>query len=187
MRLAVVAALVTLTCGCSVVDNAVDRTEMEVEGVRLYISGLITSRTPANFENLLDENPQLRVVVPLDMAGTVDEAATYRMGDVIRASGLDTHLVAGSEIYSGGVSLFLAGNRRTMEQGAIVGVHSWADGFGEGSDYPRDAYEHVMNVEYTQDMLGSDAFYWFTLQAAPSDGIHIMTRAEMQRFGMLKQ
>jgi hypothetical protein len=33
--------------------------------------------------------------------------------------------------------------------------------------------------------LGSDAFYWFTLQAAPFDGVYLMNRGDMIRFGLI--
>lgn len=170
---------------CAIADNAVDRARFEVLGTRLTMAGEITSHTPATFSRLLAENPQLTTVVMTDMPGSLDDEAVIRMGYQLRDAGLDTHLLARSEIYSGAVDLFLAGNRRTMEPGAVIGVHSWADGFGEGAAYPRDAREHRSNVAYTRDMLGSADFYWFTLQAAPSDGIHEMTRAEIARFGLL--
>ena len=101
-----------LLVGCAVADNAVDRMTVQLDGPRMVLSGEITSRTPAHFIAALNENPQVEVIVPFDMAGSVDEMAVYRMGDAIRTRGLDTHLTAQSEIYSGAVNLFLAGNRR---------------------------------------------------------------------------
>jgi hypothetical protein len=188
MRLrAVLFGLALAMLGCAVADNAVDRMTVRLDGPRMVLSGQITSRTPRSFLAALNDNPQVKVIVPFDMSGSVDEMAVYRMGDAIRARGLDTHLTAQSEIYSGAVNLFLAGNRRTIERGAVMGVHSWADGFGEGSSYPRGAREHEGNVAYTRAMLGSDAFYWFTLQAAPSDGIRVLTQAEIADFGLVTE
>lgn len=172
---------------CATLDNAVDRTALTVDGTRLLMAGEITSRTPENFEAVLSANPQITTVVPQVMQGSLDDTAVLRMGYALRARGLDTHLTARSEIYSGAVDLFLAGNRRTMQRGAVIGVHSWADGFGEGADYGRNRAEHRSNVAYTRDMLGSAAFYWFTLQAAPSSEIHEMTPAEISRFGVLTE
>ncbi len=172
---------------CAIADNAVDRTRMEVAGTRLYLSGEITSQTPRNFEALLDGAPQVRAIVPRVMAGSLDDQAVLRMGYLIRERGLNTHLEARSEIYSGAVDLFLAGNARTMQPGAVIAVHSWADGFGEGASYAADAPEHRANAAYVRDMLGSDAFYWFTLAAAPSDGIHEMTPGEIARYGLLTE
>ena len=157
---------------------------MEVRGAQLFVAGEITSRTPANFETVLAANPQIKTIVLTRMSGALDDAAVIRMGYLLRGKGLDTALTPESEIYSGAVDLFLAGNRRRVAQGAVIGVHAWADGFGEGTDYAPDAPEHRANAQYTADMLGSDAFYWFTLRAAPSDGIHVMTREEIARFGL---
>jgi hypothetical protein len=184
IRRAFIAGILLLGA-CAIADNAVDRTTLKVDGTRLLMSGEITSQTPANFERVLNENPQVRTIVQTDMAGSLDDEAVLEMGYLLRQRGLNTHLTARSEIYSGAVDLFLAGRQRTMQRGAVIGVHSWADGFGEGADYPRDAREHRGNVAYTRAMLGSAAFYWFTLQAAPSDGIHEMTQAEIARFGLL--
>lgn len=177
--------LVAGLAACALAENAVDRTTLEVRGDQVRMAGVITSRTPANFVQMLDENPQVRTVVERVMEGSLDDQATIDIGYIIRARGLATHLEADSEIYSGAVDLFLAGNRRTMARGAVIGVHSWADGFGEGADYPRDAPEHRLNRRYIADMLGSEAFYWFTLAAAPSDGLHVMTEGEIDRFGLL--
>lgn len=187
MRLAGLFGLIVFALGCAVAGNAVDRTTIAVDGRQLFLNGVITSRTPANFEAAIEAHPAVKTVVLQDMPGSLDAGADHRIGEVIRAKGLHTHLTARSEIYSGAVSVFLGGNRRTADRGAVIGVHSWADGFGEGSSYPRDAWEHEGNAAYTRAMLGSDAFYWFTLQAAPSDGIHVMTKAEIARFGLLKQ
>ena len=188
MRLfSALAVAAVLLWGCAIADNAVDRTEIEVRGAELYLSGEMTSRTPANFIAALNANPQVTTIVQTYMPGSLDDEAVLRMGYALRDRGLNTHLTAQSEIYSGAVDLFLAGRERTMERGAVIGVHAWADGFGEATDYPRGAPEHQSTVAYTQEMLGSDAFYWFTLQAAPSDGIHEMTAAEIARFGLLTQ
>ena len=72
-----------------------------------------------------------------------------------------------------------------MARGASIGVHSWRNGYREGSSYPPSSSEHDLTRDYIADMLGNDAFYWFTLQAAPSDEIHEMTAAEIARFGLL--
>ena len=170
---------------CTIAGNAVDRATFQVEGTELFLSGEITSRTPANFREVLEENPQITTIVQTFMPGSLDDRAVIAMGYLIRERGINTHLTASSEIYSGAVDLFLSGRQRSMQRGAIIGVHSWTDGLGEGTSYPRDAPEHRNNVAYVRDMLGSSDFYWFTLQAAPSDEIHEMTAAEIARFGLL--
>ncbi len=180
-------ALVTWMSACGVIENASDGTQMTVRSDQLILSGTITSRTPANFRRLLADNPQVRTLVQTQVDGSVDGAATIDMGYLVRARGMGTHLRSDSIVDSGGVDLFLAGRMRTMERGASIGVHSWRNGYREGSSYPRGSSEHDVTRNYIISMLGSDAFYWFTLQAAPSSGIHEMTSAEIARFGLLTQ
>ncbi|MGJ8628358.1 MAG: alpha/beta hydrolase [Sulfitobacter sp.] len=178
-----VAVLAITSCG--LVLDATSKTEFDVQGEQLLMAGIITSRTPARFEEIIAANPQITTIVETSVDGSVDDEAMIAMAYRVRELGLNTHLKADSEIYSGGVDLFLAGVNRTMQRGAVIGVHSWADGFRDGIEYPRDSPEHALNRDYIEDMLGDDAFYWFTLQAAPANGIHLMTDAEIRRFGLL--
>ena len=114
MRLFAILALCGALLACAIADNAVDRTTMEVRGAQLFVAGEITSRTPANFETVLAANPQITTVVLTRMSGALDDAAVIRMGYLLRGKGLDTALTPESEIYSGAVDLFLAGNRRRV-------------------------------------------------------------------------
>ena len=102
-----------------------------------------------------------------------------------RANGLNTHLTASSEVASGGTDFFLAGVNRSMDEGAKIGVHSWSDGINEAKDYSRDAPEHEANRKYIEDMLGDDAFYWFTIYAAPAADIYYMTLDEVVQYGLV--
>ncbi len=165
--------------------NSVTTTEFHVEGDRLYMSGEINAKTLDQFEQLFAENPGLTTLVELDVPGSVDDDTMIGLAYRVRELGLNTHLTAQSEIRSGGVDLFLAGARRTMQKGAKIGVHSWSDGQREAWEYPRDAPEHEMNRRYVEDMLGSDAFYWFTIYAARADEIHLMSPQEIRKFGLL--
>ncbi len=160
-------------------------TAFSVEGDDLRMSGLINRKTLEQFEAVLADNPQVRRLVELKVMGSVDDDTMIRLAYRVRQLGLDTHLTAESEIYSGGVDLFLAGVRRTAEPGAVIGVHSWSDGFRDAADYPRDAPEHEMNRKYVEDMLGADDFYWFTIHAAPAGEIHVMSAEEIAQYGLL--
>ena len=180
------AALLALL-GCVAAFAPAEPNVYRVDGSRLFMSGEINHRTPGSFERVIAENPQVEVVVLMDMPGSVDEEAVHETGYFIRQQGLDTHLTPQSEIYSGAVDLFLAGRERTMTCCAVIGVHDWEDDEGSGSELPRDAWEHDANVAYFERMLGSDAFYWFTLQVASPDEIHVMTPQEIARFGVLTE
>ena len=193
--MAKVAALLTLPLaamalvGCEQLSvaalNQMTTTEFAVRGDKLMMQGEINSKTLTQFEDVIAENPNIRTLVELNVPGSLDDDTMIALAYRVRELGLNTHLTATSEIYSGGVDLFLAGVNRTMENGAKIGVHSWSDGSKEAKDYPRDAPEHEQNRLYIERMLGDDAFYWFTIYAAPADDIYVMTDAEIRQYGLL--
>ncbi len=165
--------------------NLVEVTKFSVEGDRLVMNGEINSKTYGQFETIMAENPQIKVLVEQDVPGSLDDDTMIRLAYRVRELGLNTHLQADSQIYSGGVDLFLAGVQRTMQSGAVIGVHSWSDGVREAADYPRDAPEHEQNRKYIEDMLGGDEFYWFTIYAAPADDILVMTGEQIVEYGLV--
>ncbi|MEJ8562946.1 alpha/beta hydrolase [Yoonia sp. GPGPB17] len=167
--------------------NLVETTKFRVEGTQLFMEGEINSKTLGQFEEIYAANPQIETLVELNVPGSIDDDTMIALAYRVRELGLNTHLTDTSEIYSGGVDLFLAGVERTMEPAAIVGVHSWSDGFKDAADFPRHAPEHEQNRLYIERMLGDDAFYWFTIYAAPADDIYVMTEEEIRQYGLLTQ
>jgi hypothetical protein len=182
-------ALCGLVSGCDHVVltglNQLQLTEFSVRGSRLFMSGTITRKTLDHFDETFARHPGIETLVPLEVRGSIDDETMLALAYRVRELGLDTHLTAQSEIYSGGVDLFLAGVKRSMETGAVIGVHSWRDMNKDAADYPRDAPEHEPNRKYIEDMLGHDGFYWFTIYAAPAEDIHIMTSEEIARYGLI--
>ncbi len=164
--------------------NTVELTEFTVNGDTLLMNGEINSKTLSQFNAIYADNPGIKTLVKLDVPGSLDDDTMIALAYRVRALGLNTHLRAYSKVHSGGVDLFLAGVKRTIEPGAEIGVHAWSDASKEATDYPRNAPEHEQNRRYIEDMLGSDRFYWFTIYAAPADSIHIMSQDEIRRFGL---
>lgn len=164
-----------------------DPTEFTVQGDVVILNGEITSDTLDQFEDVMDDNPQITTLREGVVSGSCDDETMIALSYLVRDMGLDTELLSDSEVYSGGTDLFLAGVNRRMEQGAIIGVHSWSDGTNDAIDFPRASPEHEMNRRYIEDMLGDDAFYWFTIEAAPAAGMHNMTAAEIEKYGLLTE
>jgi len=160
-------------------------TRFQVVDDALYVRGEINALSLGQFNEVITAFPWVRTLILEDISGSSDDETNVKLGYRIRSLGLATHVPPGAEIYSGGVDLFLAGVTRTIGEGAVLGVHSWSDGIHDGSQYPKDAPEHDEVKRYTEDMLGDDRFYWFTLSAAPSDGIHVMTKEEIRDYGLL--
>ena len=181
--------LMLVLLGCDVATdsalNSQEITEFEVDGTALIMNGEINSQTLDQFEEIMAENPQITVLIEEDVPGSLDDDTMIALGYRVRELGLNTHLRADSDISSGGVDLFLAGVERSMERGASLGVHSWSDGVNDASDFPKTSPEHDLNKDYIEDMLGSDAFYWFTIYAAPADDIYTMTDDEVVSYGLL--
>jgi len=167
------------------VQNQFELTEFEVRDDKLLMSKVINSQTLKQFEEIIAENPNITTLVELEVEGSMDDDTMIALSYRVRELGLNTYLTSTSEIYSGGVDLFLAGVERTMEPGAIIGVHSWSDGVQDAKDFPKDAPEHEQNRAYIEQMLGDDSFYWFTIYAAPADEMYVMTVEEIAEYGLV--
>lgn len=163
------------------------RVGFAVVNERLLIHGKVTRRTLQEFSVVMEQNPQIATLVLQDMPGTGDAAATIALGYDVRARGLGTALQSDSTISAGAVALFLAGTQRRMVEGAQIGVTSWSDGGVTGRELLRDDPAHTSRRQYVLDMLGSDGFYWFALQAAPENEIHKMTAQEIVHYGLLTE
>lgn len=170
------------------------QTRVAAQGNALYVLGTLDGGTPALLEGALDAAPEIDTLVFTANGGSVDDDATLSLGRRLRERGIRTKVVSDGVIASGGVSLFLSGTHREVERGAKIGVHSWqhcwgdADGQEPGCrqamDHPRDDPGHALHGDYTDAMLGSRDFYWFAIEASPSDSIHWMTDEEIERFGL---
>ncbi|MGB6128546.1 MAG: hypothetical protein WBG30_07340 [Psychrilyobacter sp.] len=161
-------------------------TKFRVDGDKLYMTGLISSLTPGQLKKLIDENPEIKTIVLEHIDGSLDDASNFPMGKYVREKGLNTYLNSDSEVSSGGTDFFLSGVNRTIEEGAYLGVHSW-EGMGDGDpieakDIPKEDPQHRANAEYINYMLGSEDFYWYTIYAAPADGMHQMTKDEILKY-----
>ena len=154
----------------------------QVDGTTAVLTGDLTSNAPKKIERLLAENPNLEWIEMLYCPGSLDDEAVMEAGRLLRASGVNTIVPVDGEIYSGGVDLFTAGVRRIVLDGGIVGVHSWKAGSMEGAELSEDDPEHEMYLLYYADMGIPEEFYWFTLQAAPSSGMHDRSREELEQY-----
>lgn len=161
-------------------------TKFRVDGDKLYMTGLISHLTPDQLKKIIDENPQIKTIVLEHINGSLDDDSNFPMGKYVREKGLNTYLKSDSKVSSGGTDFFLSGVNRTMEEGAYIGVHSW-EGMGEGGiveakNIPKEDLQHRANAEYVNYMLGSEDFYWYTIYAAPADGMHQMTKDEILKY-----
>lgn len=159
-----------------------DRLFLDVRDDLLFVKGVVNGDSERETVALLNGAPSVRTIVLTMVLGSADDETNVALGRSLRNAGLSTYLPAAGLVASGGTDLFLSGTRRIVERGALVGVHSWASPFGDGDEVPRDDPRHRLYLDYYRDMGIPEAFYWFTLEAAPPDSIHWMTEAEMATY-----
>ncbi len=162
-----------------------DRFNLRVEGPVAYAYGGTDSESFADVLEQLNANPQLETIVLRNVAGTTDLRVNSRIAELIRARGIDTHLERTSYIASGGVDLFLAGEERSMECGARIGVHSWAS--EDGSEPRTLGYDPLEDrMEAFHDRLGvADGFYSFARDAAPHSSLYFLTTDDIATYDLL--
>ena len=172
--------------GCRAFGLDYDPAVFTVEEDRAMMEGVIDGTTPERVEQLIEDYPNVTTIVLQQVDGSADDEANLVASRIVRQHGFATHVPADGEIASGGVDFFLAGRTRTVEDGARLGVHSWAAGFGEtGADLPKDDPQHQLYLDYYEEMGSPADFYWFTLEAAPAECIHWMTASEIAQYGMV--
>ncbi|WP_374529155.1 alpha/beta hydrolase [Novosphingobium sp.] len=150
---------------------------------RAALVDVTDTSSPAQFEAMLRAYPGISLIEMIDCPGTEDDRANLKLGRMIHARGLSTHVPDGGSVRSGGVELFLAGKSRIADPGAEFAVHSWADEDGlEARDYPADAPENRAYIAYYRDMGMSEPearnFYAMT-NSVPNDDARWLTAADM--------
>ncbi|MEW8044852.1 MAG: hypothetical protein AB2805_00050 [Candidatus Thiodiazotropha sp.] len=184
-----------ITGGTSQVEIDGERAYLDTEfqlGENLRLSGGLGTRAYNQIFDLVSDHPEVTTIVEGTILGSIHDDINMQTGRLIRKSGLSTHLTSTSDIASGAVDLFCSGNQRTMEEGAMFGVHSWSDSENgiEAADLPADSPLHNAQITYFNEMLGGPIgkdFYFFTIYAAPADDIYLMSRAEIASFGIITE
>lgn len=168
---------------CFIVDN--NKAEM---------NGVIGGNIEAKVKQLIDEYPDVKTIVLDQVPGSEDDESNLAAALMVYKAKLNTEVLSTSSIASGGVDFFLAGNKRVIAQGAEIGVHSWAteDDNGnviQGADVPKDDPVHQSYIKFYQDINHPNAseFYFYTLNAATADDIHIMSSAEIEQWQMARE
>lgn len=156
----------------------------ELDGNRAVVRGDLGSTTFDQMTHLIENHPEVDTLLLQDVPGSVNDEINVQTGRLIREAGFTTIIPSDGLAASGGVDLFAAGVERIAEAGAQVGIHSWCctDDNTPAADLPRDDPQHADQLDYFTMMLGADLgpeFYFQTLNAAPFDGIHFMTDAEL--------
>jgi hypothetical protein len=160
-----------------------------IDETRAVMRGVTDARTPAQFSAMLRDHPQIATLEMADCPGTDDDGANLRLGRMIHARGITTHVPGNGWVASGAVELFLAGVRRSAEPGARFAVHSWEDYEGHGpSDFAPDAPQNRAYLDYYRAVGMSEsearAFYAMT-NATPFSRPQYLSVDDLARFARL--
>lgn len=157
-----------------------------IDATRAALVDMTDGQSPAQFAAMLRAFPGIAVLEMVDCPGTEEDRANLRLGRMIRARGIATHVPRGGSVRSGAVELFLAGARRVAEPGAEFAVHAWADDSGrEPGDYPADAPENRAYLDYYREMglsAGEASAFYAMTNSVPNADARWLTAADMGRW-----
>ena len=151
-----------------------------------FINGDLGTSTYIQISDLIQNHPEVKTLVLQQISGSINDAINMHTGRLVRSAQLTTIIPAGGDVNSGGVDLFAAGFERKYEQGGKVGVHSWCCVGGKPADkLSKEDSAHDAQLTYFRDILGKELgpeFYFFTLDAASFETVHVMNQAELEQY-----
>ena len=150
-----------------------------------HMYGVIGEGIVKKITELTANYPAVKTIIMMNVPGSEDDESNLTAAKMVYDKGLNTAVTSTSMIASGGVDFFLAGNKRTLAEGAKLGVHSWGGDDGlVATELPRDHAEHKPYIAFYEHIkLAEPAeFYFFTLNAAPASSIHFMTQDELVKW-----
>ena len=159
----------------------------KARGNKLYMNGTIAGNTPKRLKKALRRNRRIKTVVMQCVPGSKNDKANLKAARMVRARGINTHIADGGMVASGGTDFFLSGVERTIGDDVYIGVHAWGTDEDEptADKFPKNHPDHKKYLKYYRAMGIPAAFYWFTLRAAPADGMHNMTDAELEKYKII--
>lgn len=178
---------VFLICGCTSLSSEENPLSIEIKNNVMVASGVVDSTTPEVLGSAIEQNPDIKTLVLQSVPGSADDISNLAVARKVRKANMTTIVPSNGLVASGGTDLFLAGAKRIIEQGACIGVHSWAAGdlfnVKSAREFPKNDTEHDKYLDYYKEMKVDPAFYWFTLDAADYDAMYWMSVANLNRFG----
>ena len=153
------------------------------------MNGTIGSNTPQHWDNFVAAFPDVNTLIMGNCPGSENDEANLVASRKMRTQNITIHLPSDAVIASGAVDMYLAGTTRTRESGSKIGVHSWSDGNNDATAFEVGHANHQPYIEYYKEMgfsqADAEAFYYFTINAAPANDVHWMTDAEIEQYKLL--
>lgn len=164
-----------------------DMSTFEIKDDKAYMSGIISEDTIRQVKELTQYYPEVKTIVMTSVEGSIDDTSNLIASRHIRKSELNTYIAADGMIASGGTDFFCAGIKRTVIEGAEIGVHSWGgEDVSNAALLPRDDKSHQPYIKYYKEMKlpQPENFYFFTIESADAENIYNMTSEEIKKYGI---
>ena len=156
---------------------------------KIILNGEINISAFKKFTQLAEQYPTVKKIEIINCLGSINDEVNLELAGYIHDNKYDIHLLDNGSVASGGTDLFLAGHERTMGNNTKIGVHSWAGLRKTATDFPRGHKKHQLYINYYKAIGFSpkqaEDFYYFTINAAPADSMHYMTKNEIRNFNLL--
>ena len=159
--------------------SGIGASKISVKGDEAFLSGDLGTITYRQIQQLISDHPEVKTLVLTQISGSVNDGVNIHTARLVREAGFNTKVLSDSDIASGGVDLFCAGNKRIVEQGAKIGIHSWCC-YNDltAVELPKDHPAHEAQINFFTMALGPKIgpdFYFHTLTAASFEDVHWMS------------
>jgi len=132
------------------------------------------------------------------IGGSADDDINMYTGLLIHSQAMTTVVSPTGSVFSGGTDLFAAGKVRILntadankpiEASQQIGVHSWGQGDKTAKDFPYTDKSHRKQATYFNTVMGEKGvdFYLFTLDSAPVDGEHWVTKSDSEKYNFINK
>lgn len=161
-----------------------------IEGDIASMNGDISADTIRQVKKLIKDYPEVKTIKMIYVGGSIDDESNLIASKLVREAGLNTYVAKDGHIASGGTDFFCAGVKRKAEEGAKIGVHSWAGGdITNAALLPKDDENHKKYIDYYKEMSMPDpeGFYFFTINAAVANDMYYMSMDELVKFGLVTE
>ncbi len=160
--------------------------KLVINGNKATLSGTLGASTYIQIQKMINTT-SVDTLILSKIDGSDNDAINMHTGRLIRDAEFVTLIPKDGDVNSGGVDLFAAGTLRIYEAGGKVGVHSWCctDDGKDAGQLSKDDKAHGAQLTYFREMLGAEKgpeFYFYTINAAPANSIHLMSVADMAKY-----
>jgi hypothetical protein len=195
--LILITTTLSICIGCSRLPVGLEQLEQQLifklseDKQAIVLDGVINSSAYREFKKLTVQYPEIKTLRIVTCEGSINDEVNLKLAKYIYKQEFYIHLMANGLIASGGTDLFLAGRKRTTGEHTKIGVHSWAGENVKATDFPKNHKYHMPYIDYYKSVgfLQKEAedFYYFTIYAAPPEGVHFMTKEEILKYKIVTQ